>query len=87
MSKPRPKKSKINWSKYAIIILLGLALVAFILQSIPRGGGAARMASGQSNPRVVDMGDLTIVDETGADLATIDIELAQSEEQRQKGLM
>ena len=83
MPTPRKKKSKINWSKYIIIILLGLALIAFILQSIPRGGGR----SAQSSPRFVDMGDLTILDETGDELAAIDIELAQSDEQRQKGLM
>ena len=83
MPNPRPRKSKINWSKYVIIILLGLALIAFILQSIPRGGGRPD----QSSPRFVDMGDLTILDESGEELTIIDIELAQSEEQRQRGLM
>ena len=85
---PRPKKSKINWSKYLIVLLLGLALVAFILQSIPRGGaGVSRTPPGHSNPRFVDMGDLSILDEDGQQIIEIDIELAQGEEQTSRGLM
>ena len=83
-SKPRRKKTA--WSRIIIISLLGLALLAFILQSIPQGGG--RQVAGAAEPPFKDMGDLAITDEaTGAELASIDIELAQTNDQRAQGLM
>lgn len=86
-AKKYTSKKKINWSKVFIIGLLGLALLAFILQSIPRGNSGQR-TGGAAEPTFRDMGDLTITDgTTGEELAAIDIELATTPDQVSKGLM
>ena len=84
--RPR-KKSKTNWSRIFIIGLLGLALLAFILQSIPTGGrGSGR--GDIRDPQFVDMGDLNIKDaESGESLAELDIEIARTRQQIERGLM
>ena len=79
----KAKKSKTNWSRIAIIALLGLALIAFILQSIPTTNRNQPM-----EPPFVDMGDLTITDaQTGETLAALDIEIAKGDRQTSQGLM
>lgn len=80
--KYRPKRGKTNWTKIAMLVFVGLAIIGFILQSIPRG------QSGPAEPAFVDMGDLTITDAaTGEELAALDIEIAATEDRRQMGLM
>ncbi|OAV43976.1 DUF192 domain-containing protein [Lewinella sp. 4G2] len=76
------RKSKTNWSKIFIVGLLGLALLAFILQAIPTGN-----RGGASEPKFIDMGDLTILKADGTEVATVDIEIASTPEQQQRGLM
>ncbi|NJC27156.1 DUF192 domain-containing protein [Neolewinella antarctica] len=95
MSAPKYKaKSKINWSKIFIIGLLGLALLAFILQSIPSSGRSQPVAQQQppaqapAPPPFTDEGDLFITDgETGEQKARVDIELAQNANETAQGLM
>lgn len=81
-TKPR-KRSKINWSKIVIIGLLGLALLAFILQAIPTSNRTK-----VTEPPFQDMGNLSIYDGSSeSKLATIDIEVAQTPEAIRQGLM
>ncbi|MEM9526736.1 MAG: DUF192 domain-containing protein [Bacteroidota bacterium] len=78
--KYQPKR-KSNWARWAIIGLLGLALISFILMSIPR-------AKPTTGPRFTDEGDLTIYQSASAEvIAQLDIEIADDEESIVQGLM
>ncbi len=73
------KKSPLR--RYLLLGLLGLALLAFILLSIPRSPRV-------TGPRFTDEGDLTIFRSTTEEvLATLDIEIADDEESIVQGLM
>ena len=80
--KYQPKSSKTNWSKILIIGLLGLALVAFIFQSIPSSNTGRAM-----EPPFVDMGDLSILTADGTEKIALDIEIAQTDDKRAQGMM
>ncbi|WP_173021460.1 DUF192 domain-containing protein [Lewinella sp. W8] len=76
----QPKKRS-GWAKWTIVGLLGLALIGFILMSIPR-----QPASG--GPTFTKEGELTISDgTTGNALVNIDIEIADNREDIVQGLM
>jgi len=76
----QPKK-KSNVKRYLIIGLLSLALISFILMSIPK-------SKTYTGPVFTDEGDLAIYrDGTTDPIVQLDIELADDEVSRVKGLM
>lgn len=81
-AKPYKPKPKSNWKRYLIIGLLALALISFILTSIPQGTPPA------TGPVFRDDGDLTLIDaDTNQPITELDIELALTEETITRGLM
>lgn len=80
-AKPYQPKKKGQGKRYLIIGLLALALISFVLTSIPR-------ATPPSGPVFRDDGDLTLLRaDTDEIIATLDIELAFDEASITKGLM
>jgi uncharacterized membrane protein (UPF0127 family) len=78
---PYQPRKKSNVKRYLIIGLLSLALISFILMSIPK-------SPTYTGPRFTDEGDLAIYrDGTSEPIVQLDIELADDEESRVKGLM
>jgi uncharacterized membrane protein (UPF0127 family) len=76
----QPKKRS-SWAKWTIVGLLGLALIGFILMSIPRQPAS-------SGPTFTKEGELTINDGTSGDvLRKIDIEIADNQRDIVQGLM
>lgn len=76
----QPKK-KSNIKRYLIIGLLSLALISFILMSIPK-------SPAYTGPQFTDDGDLAIYRDGATEpIVQLDIELADDEESRVKGLM
>lgn len=76
----KPKRAA-KGKRYLIIGLIALALIAFILMSIPR-------SPAYTGPRFTDEGDLTIYRSTSEEVASqLDIEIADDRESIVKGLM
>ena len=78
---PYQPRKKSNVKRYLIIGLLSLALISFILMSIPK-------SKTYTGPVFTDEGDLSIYRDGSEDpIVQLDIELADDEESRVKGLM
>lgn len=77
--KYKSKSSKTGGTRWGILILLGVAIVAFIYSSIPK-------ATAPVGPRFTKEGELTI-SRAGQTLAALDIEIADNPEDIQQGLM
>lgn len=74
----KPQKSK-GGTRWGILILMGIAIVAFIYSSIPK-------STAPVGPRFTKEGELTI-SRDGSELAQLDIEFANTPEDIQQGLM
>ncbi|MEL7159309.1 MAG: DUF192 domain-containing protein [Bacteroidota bacterium] len=79
-AKYQPKR-RVNGKRYLIIGLMALALLSFLLMSIPRNPSV-------TGPRFTDEGDLTIYRSASQQVVTeLDIEIADTEETIVQGLM
>lgn len=76
----RPKSSKSSGTRWGILIVLGIAIVAFIYSSIPK-------ATPTVGPQFTKEGTLTISRDADEQLGSIDIEVADNQEDITQGLM
>ena len=77
--KYQSKSSKGGGTKWGVLIVLGIAIAAFIINSIPK-------STEPVGPRFTKEGELTI-SRDGNTLAELDIEFADTPEDIQQGLM
>ncbi|PHI19907.1 hypothetical protein CEQ90_10165 [Lewinellaceae bacterium SD302] len=74
------KSKSTGGTKWGILIILGIGIVAFIYSSIPKASNA------KVGPQFTKEGELTI-SRDGASIATLDIEIADNRDDITQGLM